>query len=402
MNYNEVLIGVPTHLKQSTIIQGPGTTGSGKLVLGCGTVKQIGEHAALLGIRKILIITDKTIVSLGLMDEIAHSLRINGIEIRIFDNVPPEPQMETMLSAEEMYRKEPVDAVIGLGGGSCMDVAKLVACLAAADHSADQLMRDSSLITGRIPCILIPTTSGTGSEVSPYVVAVGEGKKLFIASPYLYPILAFVDPLLTITMPPEITAATGLDALSHGVEGVCGIANPYTIGLATQCVEAVFKYLPVAVDQGDNVAARYQMSFASVLGMLTYTQGGGLYSHSASYVITTEKGLTHGLGCGLTLPYTLAYNKSAIEDILERFGSAINRSGFCSVADTTETIEAFLALALKVRIPTTLREIGYAQQDIEGFAQKMVRDYHRPRNPIELSEESAKALIAAMYEGTLM
>lgn len=401
MNYDEVLARVPSKLAQTVTIQGPGTTDAGKLLFGCGTARAVGEQAALLGAGKVLVITDKTIVALGLHREILSALKARGIEISVYDDVPPEPHMDTMRFVEARLRQEPVEVVIGLGGGSAMDVAKLAACLARTKDSARQLMQDSALITGRIPSLLIPTTAGTGSEVSPYVVVSDEGKKKFISSPYLYASVALVDPLLTLTMPPKVTATTGLDALSHGVEGVCGMTNPYTLGLAAQCVELAFRYLPIATQDGDNIEARYHMSFASVLGMLTYAQGGGLYAHSASYVITTEKGLPHGLGCGLALPYTLAYNKPAIPDILSRFGCAINRSGFGQVGDATQTIEAFLRLVKAVQMPTTLQEIGYAAPDIDGFARKMLAEYPRPKNPVELDGEAAKALVAAMHQGVL-
>ncbi|HWR22716.1 MAG TPA: iron-containing alcohol dehydrogenase [Feifaniaceae bacterium] len=400
-NIRQALEALPEALRQEITIQFPGTKPNGRLLFGFGAAQKAGKTAQALGGTTALIVTDKTIVSLGMHQTVMESLAASGIGAFVYSDVAPEPHMDNLRDVERLVKEKGIDIVIGLGGGSSMDVGKLAGVVAKSEHDADALMRDGGLITGSLPTILMPTTSGTGSEVSPYIVASDNGKKLYIASPHLYADAALVDPLLTATMPPRVTAATGLDALTHGVEGVCGQTNPFTLAMAAQCVELVFTYLPLAIENGDNLAARYYMSFASVMGMLAYTQGGGLYAHSVSYILTTEKGAPHGLGCALALPYTLAYNKKQIAPVLDALAPAINRSGRFHTENAEQTIACFSELVKLSGLPVTLRELGYTPDDAAGFAQKLMEEYFRPKNPRRMDKAGALALTNNMINGIL-
>ena len=401
MDTETLLKGVPENLKVVADIRFPGTDPNGKLLFGFGTSERVGEEARTLGARSVLIVSDPAIVALGLQRAVVSALSASDIACEVFSDITPEPNLECLIAMEKVVRAGRFDAVIGFGGGSSMDVAKLAACVSASEHTAEEIMRDGRLVTTKLPTILMPTTSGTGSEVSPYIVASAGDRKLFIGTPYLYATIALVDPLLTATMPARVTASTGLDALSHGVEGVCACLNPYTLAMAEKCVELIFRFLPRAVLDGKDLEARYHMSYAAVLGMLAYTQGGGLYAHSASYELTTQKSLAHGAGCGLSLPYTLAYNFEYIGGILDAFQTDINRSGVFRSENRRETVECFSRLVREVGMPATLAEVGYAREDVEDFARALVEKYHRARNPRSMSFEEARALAVNMLQGRL-
>ncbi|NLF27625.1 MAG: iron-containing alcohol dehydrogenase [Clostridiales bacterium] len=401
MSIETLLTRVPEALRATTAIRFPGTGPHGKLLFGCGASRSVGEEARSLGARSALLVADPTIVALGMHRVVLDALNAAGIACTVFSDVAPEPDLPCLAAMEAVVRAGRFDLVVGFGGGSAMDVAKLAACLAVGEYTAEEIMRDGRLVTDRLPTILMPTTAGTGSEVSPYIVVSADDRKLFIGTPYLYATIALVDPLLTATMPARVTAATGLDALSHGAEGACGCPNPYTLATMEKCAELAFRYLPRAVADGDDLEARYYMSFAAVMGMLAYTQGGGLYAHSAAYVLTTEKHLPHGAGCGLALPYTLQYNFEHIGEVLDAIRSAVNRSDTFHADDRQEAIGCVLQLVREAGMPATLAEVGYAKEDLEGFAQALVGKYYRAKNPRPMSLEEARLLAEDMLEGRL-
>lgn len=384
---------------QELCIRFPGCKPNGCLRFGMGIAATVGKELSEITKNRILIVTDSTIINLNLHRSIIHSLQENGLEYDIFDDVQPEPHIETLEKLEDSLFTVDYGAIIGLGGGSALDAAKLASVMAYMKCSAIEIFDNQDKICGSLTTILIPTTSGTGSEVSPYSVMAQGDKKRFISSTHLYADIALVDPELTVSMPPRVTATTGLDALTHGVEGAIGKDNPYTRAMMLQCVKLTFKYLPNAVKNGNDLEARYYMSLASVLGMLAYTQGGGLYAHSMSYILTTNYKCPHGLGCGLTLPYTLQMNKSYIKDLLHDIGTVISTDDKNLTEE--QVIEKFMELVNIVGVPTGLAEIGINKNELDKFAECLVNQYYRALNPVKLTVEGAKTLLYAMYEKTL-
>lgn len=380
-------------------IQFPGTKPNGRIRFGLGVAAQVGGEISDMTDGRVLIITDRTIVSLGVHKNVTDSLEKYGINFDLFDGVLPEPHIETMGDLERMFKDTDYGAVIGLGGGSTLDTAKLAAVMAYGKHTAQEIFDNPDDIDGSLPTVLMPTTSGTGSEVSPYSVMADGKRKRFISSPYLYATVALVDPLLTVTMPPRVTAATGLDALTHGVEGAIGKDSPYTRAMALQCAGMVFRYLPRAVKNGDDIEARYYMSLASVMGMLAYTQGGGLYAHSMSYVLTTRFGCPHGLGCGMALGYTLRLNQPLISDFLKDIGGVISQD---VRLNSDEVISHFLELVRDVGMPTGLKDVGVTEDMLDDMAACLVKEYYRALNPVSLTLEDARVLVHAMYEQNIM
>ena len=381
---------VPRQISEEMVIQFVGTQSNGRFRFGFQVAGSAGEEAGRLTDQRVLLVVDPVIEQLRADLPIRESLESAGLDYDVFSQIEPEPHLSTMEAARQMVRERPYGLVVGIGGGSCLDTAKIAAVTAVNKDGICKMLDESTLIQGSLPKILIPTTAGTGSEMSPFVVVSSNGEKRFISNPFLYATVALVDPLLTITMPPKVTASTGLDALTHGVEGAIGKTNPYTQAMANKCVELVFAYLPRAVRDGDDLEARYYMAFASVLGMLAYTQGGGLFAHSISYVLTTANGLPHGAGCGISLPYTLQYIAEDIPDILAEFAQCVHKPDF---------IPALHGLLASVGVPLSLKELGIPREALRRMAETLFTRYNRPRNPRAMDEQQAFALMQRMYEG---
>lgn len=390
---------LPQKLQQEIIMTFQGCKPQGHLRPGLGSSEKVGQVAkTLVETGPVLLMATPSMKRLGVAQKLQALLEQAGLETDMFTDILPEPKVEGMLLAAKAVKAKPYTLVVGLGGGSALDTAKMTALFATSAYDPMTLMRDESLCTEGLPTILLPTTSGAGSEISPFIVISDNGDKFFVDHPCVYGTVAIVDPLLTATMSPRITAATGLDALTHGVEGVCGanMANPYSMALSERCVELVFHWLPVAVREPQNLEARYYMSFAAVLGMMAYIQGGGLYAHSMSYILTKHLGLPHGMGCGITLPYTLEYNSAYLDAVLVQYGKVL----FGKQVPKEEVLKAFRDLVVRVGMPASLREAGMKQEDIDMFAHELHDENYRKKNPREMSMEQARQFMKAMYEGT--
>lgn len=409
MNYERMNQRVPERLRQITVFRGPGTVPTGKVAIGFGVAESVGKEARGLGARKALLVTDRVLSEIGATELLKRCLKIEGLSVTIFDEVAPEPELVDGRKVQELVRSEGYDLVIGCGGGSVIDIAKVAAITATNPADIEEYLTGAPFEKQGLPSLLLPTTSGTGSEVSPFIVLRNDEKKLFQGSPYLFGTIALVDPLLTVTMPPSVTAATGLDALSHAVEGAESSANPYTETLATRCVELVLGHLVPAFQDGENLEARYHLSFASVMGMTAYTQGGGLYAHSLSYLLTTHYNWAHGVGCGVSLPYTLEYNADAIAPLLDRFAGAIRATKAGDSARELETggdtasatVQAFFDLLDQLDVPTDFGGLAMGEEMVDTFTEELMGTYKRPKNPRKLDREDARRLIESTRTGSL-
>jgi alcohol dehydrogenase len=250
--------------------------------------------------------------------------------------------------------------------------------------------------------ILIPTTSGTGSEVSMFFVASSGKDKYFMGTPYAYPEIAIIDPGLTVSMPPKVTASTGIDALSHAVDSVMNkLANPWYDSLAFGGIELVAKYLRRATFNGQDLEARYYMSMGATTSMISMTGTGGLYSHSISYVLAMFQPTAHGIGCGVSLPYTMAYNLPVLEDKLALIARAMGEriDSLSSRQAARRAVEMVYDLTAEVKMPVSLKEMGFQHEDVYKMAEICISKYPRPNNPRPMSKEDCLALFEAMWEG---
>jgi len=395
---------VPAHLKREFIFQTAGILPPNGILFGFNTIQKVGEQAKKLGGTQVILVTDEVMVQLGYADLVKGALEKEGLKVEVFGKVDPEPHMETADALYDLVRKKKFDLVIGLGGGSSMDMAKLTSLVATNEQAPFEMMSKKVVTKPALKKILIPTTSGTGSEVSMFFVASAGKDKYFMGSPYAYAEIAIVDPGLTLSMPPKITASTGIDALSHAVESLMNkLANPFYDSLAIGGIELIAQYLRRATFNGQDLEARYYMSMGATIAMISMTGTGGLYSHSISYVLAMYQPTAHGIGCGVSLPYTMAFNLPVIENKLALIARAMGEhtESLSSRAAGQRAVEMVYNSIADVKMPVSLKEMGFQHEDVYKMAEICITKYPRANNPRPMSKEECLALFEAMWEGKI-
>jgi alcohol dehydrogenase class IV len=395
---------VPAHLKREFVFQTAGILPPNGILFGFNTINKVGEQAKKLGGKQVLLVTDEVMVQLGYADLVKQNLEKEGMKVGVFGKVDPEPHIETADALYGMVRQDKSDLIIGLGGGSSMDMAKLTSLVATNPQAPLDLMSKKVANNPALKKILIPTTSGTGSEVSMYFVCSAGKDKYFMGSPLAYPEIAIIDPGLTLSMPPRITASTGIDALSHAVESLMNkLANPMYDCLGIGGIELIAKYLRRATFNGNDLEARYYMSMGATLAMISMTGTGGLYAHSISYVLAMFQPTAHGIGCGIGLPYTMAFNLPVIEDRLALIARAMGEKveSLSTRAAGRRACELVYELTADVKLPVSLKEMGFKHEDVGKMGELNVAKYPRANNPRSMSREESMAMFEAMWEGDL-
>ena len=356
------------------------------VVFGPGRLAELKELIAGFRSTRVLLITDPLLSrKLGLADRIAGLLQ--GLPCLAFDEVEPNPTSDTIDRAVRLVRQERIDLVIGLGGGSSLDAAKLVAILAVhsgavTDYLGGQLRFERS----GLPLVAIPTTAGTGSEVTSVAVVTNtrDQAKQPISNLWLYPTLALVDPELTWSMPPRVTAATGLDALSHALEAAWAItANPASDGLAMEAARLILGNLERACLEPDASEARTNMATASLLAGLAFSQTRTAAVHAVSFVLTYRYHIDHGVACALTLAEFARFNYPAVREKFDRF---LHYWGFRDVDGLADRIDG---LKRVLGLPVRLSELGIGPADL----QLIIQESFHPNiklNPRPVSEEDLR------------
>lgn len=383
-----------------------GMPSSNRIIFGCGAIEKIGEEAANLAQGKALILSDEILEKLGVLEKIKDALASSGFETATFTEVEPEPHLETAEKLYNQFADAGITIVVGVGGGSVLDIAKLAAVSIVNQTPPKKYVSGEQVPESRdMPLILAPTTSGTGSEVSKViVVSMGEDKK-FLYHPSLYADISIVDPTLTISMPPHVTASTGLDALSHAIEGMMHKnASPFSDFLCLGGIELAGAYLRRAYANGEDLEARYHMSLSATLSMMGMIMSGPSYAHSAAYIISKYKPTAHGVGCAIALPYIMAYNAPVISAKLARMAEAMGEpTGLFSETDAAYlAVEWIYTLMEDVGLPTTLEDYGGIQEsDLEHAAGLMIKLYPRPLNPRPMGVEESIKFWHNMWKGNL-
>ena len=350
-----------------------------------GALKQISEVLRSIGIKKPLICTDKGIVDIGILDNL-RSLLSNEFTLTIFDQTPANPTEEAVNTALQLFKTEDCDGIIGLGGGSSIDLGKAVAIMATHEGNlVDFSLNEGGMekIQGTAPLLAIPTTSGTGSEVSGgSVIIMHDGRKLILASPQLVPDAAICDPDLTLQLPPLLTAGAGMDALTHCIEAILSpMIDPPAEAVGLDGIERVFRNqnLIKAVKDGNNKAARWNMMMAATEGAMAFTKGLGAV-HSMSHACGTKQELKlhHGTLNGVILPTVLRFNHGHVGEKYERISGSM---GLPKISDLAEVIEN---LNHEIGLPKNLREMGITEEMIPELSQHSLVDpctYTNPKIP---------------------
>jgi len=374
-----------------------------KIIFGPDTVRTLGNETKQLGRWKVLIVTDPGVVNADLLRPVKDSLESAGISYGVYDQVKPEPPVRCVEEATEQFRSEGCDLVVGIGGGSSLDVAKGVSIMATNEGSVLDMCGIDLVKKRGAPKILIPTTSGTGSEVTRAFVVMDEkdNTKKVVNSIYTLSDVAIVDPLLTLTMPPKVTADTGMDALVHAIETYVSVnATPFSDILAEKAIRWVAKYLPMAWAKGSNLEARYFMSLAATVGGMAFASGGLGAVHALAYTIGTEHRLSHGRSNAIMLPHIMRYNLSGNPEKYADIAAFMGKEteGLSAMKRALVAVEAVQELLETLQIPYHLRDYGIPKQDIPKFVEggmKFARLFIL--NPRDLKEEDVRSIYEGAY-----
>ncbi len=372
-----------------------------RIVMGPGAAKTIGEEVKSRGVRKALIVTDKGCIAAGLVSTIEQSLKASGIRYGIFDGVEPDPRYEIVADCVNMVRAEKARMLIGVGGGSPMDITKTAAVMAVNKPPVGQYFGINLIPKPGLPAILIPTTAGTGSEVTPIAILSDEGEKLKkgIVSPYLYPALGIVDPELTLGLPPHVTAATGMDALIHGIEAYTSInATGITDMFCERAIRLIYNNIRTAFAKGDDIQARTAMMEGALLAGIGFANAGVTAVHAFAYPIGAEFHIPHGVANTLMLPHVIRYNVLGNLDkfakLAEPFGIPTGRLDQLQIVD--RVIQAIDRLADDLRVPRHLKDFGVKDKDIDMLADGVMKVTRLlANNPRTLYLQDAKQIYRA-------
>ncbi|MGB9662791.1 MAG: iron-containing alcohol dehydrogenase [Moorellaceae bacterium] len=348
-----------------------------KVVFGVNAVDNIGRYIKDMGIQgKAVIVTDPGIAQAGIADRVVQALKKEGLETAVFDQGKPEPDNVVCDQAVEFARKEGGKFVVGLGGGSAIDIAKVVAQLLVLPGKTEDYLVKTTFPQKGAPIVAVPTTSGTGTECTMYSVITfaKDGIKGFFGTPYILPDLALVDPTLTTSMPPKVTASTGADALAHAIETMMAKQeNPVTDALALKAVEFIAEALPVAVYEGNNLEARVKMAYASMMAGMAFNDPGIVEGHALAHTLGSVYHVPHGVGCAVALPYVMEYNMGHCMEKLALIAEALgqNTAGMTVRQAAQAAVYAVKQLLEDVGLPSTWAPFG-KKEDIPKLADMMV------------------------------
>lgn len=372
---------------------------------GLGAIKTLADETKALGMKRPLIVTDLGVVKVGLLDRAIAPLKTAKLDYVVFDEVEPNPPIMLVDEGADLYRREECDGLIGLGGGSSMDTAKSIGVVATNGGSILAYEWASSQpIKKRIPpTICIPTTAGTGSEVTLWAVITDPERKIKFnvgGTALIGAWLALIDPELTFDLPPVVTAATGMDALAHAVECyTCAYAQPLPDSVALLAMEYVGEYLRVAFAQGRNANARYKMSMAAMLGALAYGTESAGAAHAMSQSAGGVHNVPHGALTGRLLGPVMEYNYIGEPHKFARIAQALGEDirGLSVWEAAEKAVEAVLRLTEDVEIPT-LQELGFKEEEIPMLAEIAFKDPQTIGNPRDLSLKSYVQIYQRTFE----
>jgi alcohol dehydrogenase class IV len=376
-----------------------------RIVYGEDIASAVQEFISELGGKKTLIITDANLIKAGILQPIIDSLKSGGNTPTIFDDVPSDSDVNCVNKAAEVARAANCDSVLAVGGGSVMDTAKVAnICLSVGgdmmDHQGINMLNSKLL-----PMVAIPTTAGTGSEVS--LVAMikdqAEHRKLMFGSKFIAPDVALLDPNMVRTLPPKLTAATGLDALTHDIESLVAMAStsPFSDSLAIESMRLLFEYLPRATKDGGDMEARGATLIASTMAGVAFTNTGVGIVHALAHAIGAKYGTHHGMTNAVFLPYGIEFNSSTSA---ERYASVARILGISKASDdlgaTRELKEAVISLTAQCGLPLRLSDLGvppFSENDLEELAAMAMTDPAIMFNPTESSEEDMIGIYKRAY-----
>ncbi len=372
-----------------------------------GGAAQLGDIVAQMpGIGSgdaVLFVTDPGLMALGLADAALADLTAKGFSVTLFDTVEPDPKADTVLQAADRARADGVAAVVGFGGGSSMDVAKVAALCLGSDQTLDQMYGVGLARGQRLPLVLVPTTAGTGSEVTPIsILTTGTAEKKGISSPLILPDIALLDCDLTLGLPPAVTAATGVDAMVHAIEAYTSASannNPLSRMLAVQALDLLAANIRTAVSDGSNRTARANMLLGSMLAGQAFANSPVAAVHALAYPIGALFKVPHGLSNALILAEVMRFNAPAASQAYAELAPHIFPDidmARDSQAITAELIDRLAALNAELGLEPGLRSVGIGAQDLDKLASDAMNQTRLlVNNPRAVTEQDARAIYEA-------
>ena len=371
---------------------------TGRIIRGAGCLVRVTDEIARLHKTKVMIVTDPGLVATGIIARLSDLLKAAGIDAVVYDAIESDPRIQIATDAAEQLRANGAELVIGIGGGSAIDIAKVAVVLLTNDGGIGSLFGIDLIRKQGLPLIVIPTTAGTGSEVTPIAILSDDEEKLKkgIVSPYLFPTVALLDPELTLGLPPMVTAASGMDALIHAIEAFTSKnAEPLTDLLACRAMELIYGNIRQAFNNGKDIVARTNMLEGSMLAGMAFANAGVTAVHAFAYPIGAEFHIPHGIANAIMLAPVMEFNMSAN---LERF-AAIGRNFGLDVASLTHSeaaaraIEAMGQLGVDLKLPKKLGEYGIQEKDLDGLAAGVMKVTRLlANNPQELALGDAREI----------
>jgi alcohol dehydrogenase class IV len=350
-----------------------------KIITGDGSATTLGAQAQALGVTRVVLVTDKILHEKtdSVPDAVA-CLKASGVAVEVFDDVEPDPLVNTARRSAEFAHRVAPNGIVGLGGGSPLDIAKATAAILANEAPLEQMWGVGNVPKPALPMILLPTTSGTGSEVTPNCILTdvksdGGHMKKGIVSPHILARVAIVDPLLTVTAPPSVTAASGMDALTHAIETyVSKSAQPITLPLALEAIRLIGKYLRRAVANGSDLEARRYMANASMLAGVAFANGflGGV--HAVAMAMGGQFNVAHGVANALMLPYVMEFNEMAATEKFATIAEALGESleGLSEREAARRATLAVHQLVIDVGLPHVLADVKISEDRISALAEE--------------------------------
>jgi alcohol dehydrogenase class IV len=360
---------------------------------GAGAVAELPDHLAAAGLKKPLLVTDPMVAQLDFFSGIVAALRAKGLSVEVFSEIHKNPIKSDVLKGGDVFAGTDRDSIVGIGGGAAMDVARAI--VLRVHHRRDLFDYDDLIggdvyVTEEVPYfVTVPTTSGTGSEVGRSAIISEDDthRKRILFSPKLLAKIVFADPLLTMDLPSFVTAATGMDALTHNLEAYLAKNwHPMCEGIALQGVELINGSIAQAVLKPD-LESRSKMMIASLMGAVAFQKGLGVV-HSLAHPMSSLLDTHHGLANAVNLPYGMRFNIAGFEDKFRRIARAMELTEESGEA----VVQRLFALNQELRLPVRLRDTGVKAEHVETLADLAIADFAHPNNPKPVSREDFKNL----------
>ncbi len=371
---------------------------------GAGARKQLGEITSQVLGSRVLLVTDKGLVQAGLVGPVIDRIAATGASVAVFNGVVADPPEAILMEAVAMAKSHDATGILGFGGGSALDVAKLAALLTCSGEVLEQAYGVGNAKGPRLPLVLVPTTAGTGSEVTPIsIITTGTIEKKGVVSPLLLPDVAVLDPELTLGLPPHVTAATGIDAMVHAIEAITSASpnnNPVSRALATEALTLLGRHISTAVHDGGNLEARSGMLLGSMLAGQAFANSPVAAVHALAYPIGGIHHVPHGLSNALVLPHVIRFNRNACRPAYAQIARVL----FPDLAEATRSqradalSERMAALSASLGLEQRLRDVGITEEDLPMLASEAMKQTRLlVNNPRPVTQADALAIYKAAW-----